>query len=188
MNATINLLLSRRSPPVTKLKDRGPTRGELDLILSAASRVPDHGKLVPWRFIIIAGEARYRIGKELSGIYSLNNPQASEERLRSEEIRLTYAPMIVVVIFRGRSNVTIPEWEQVLSSGAVAMNLIIAANALGFATCWLTGWIAYDPAVRNLFGLDTNEKIVGFVHIGSVDTSATPERARPQLSETVSWI
>lgn len=164
----------------------GPTRGELETILSLAARVPDHGKLAPWRFIVFDGDARARAGEVIAAAYRAENPEATEARLDGERRRLQQAPVVVAVVSRAAPHAKIPEWEQVLSAGAVAMNLVVAANALGFVTSWLTEWYSYDARVAAGLGLSGPERFAGFVHIGR-PTAAIEDRIRPEMAEIVTW-
>ncbi|MFE1602533.1 nitroreductase family protein [Methylobacterium sp. ID0610] len=185
MNATLDLLRTRRSVPPAMLSGPGPTDEDLATILGIASRVPDHGKLAPWRFIVIAGEGAERIGGVIAAAYAADHPEADAARLAAERRRLALAPLVVAVVSRAGPHVKIPEWEQVLSAGAAAMNLCVAANALGFATSWLTEWIAYDRRILDALGLDPREQLAGFVHIGRA-TQVPSDRPRPDLAEIVS--
>lgn len=187
MTATLDLLRTRRSVPPLRLAEPGPSPDRLDAILTLASRVPDHGKLAPWRFIVIAGEARDRIGAVIARTYAADNPEADSARLALEEKRLAHAPVVVAVVSRAGPHVKIPDWEQVLSAGAVCMNLVVAANAEGFATSWLTEWYAYDRRVLEALGLDAREKLAGFIHIGTPEEIPS-DRPRPDLAEIVTHL
>ena len=178
---------TRRSRPVLQIGEPGPSRAEIEEMLAIASRVPDHGKLAPWRFVVFRGSERERIGERLAAIALEKTPGLSEESLRAERMRLTRAPVVVMMVSRAGPHPKIPEWEQVLSAGAAGMNLLIAANALGYVACWITEWIAYDAAAASLLGVGPGEKIAGFVHIGS---SQQPpfERDRPKLEDIVTWV
>ncbi|MGX7706199.1 nitroreductase family protein [Methylobacterium sp. Gmos1] len=184
MNAILDLLRTRRSVAPAQLAGPGPSPEELDAILAAASRVPDHGKLAPWRFIVIEGEGRERIGRVVADAYRADHPEADEKRLRLEAGRLAQAPLVIAVVSRAGPHVKIPDWEQVLSAGAASMNLIVAANALGYRTAWLTEWMAYDRRVLDALGLDPAERLAGFVHVGRAG-EVPPDRPRPVLAEIV---
>ena len=184
-NPTIALLQHRRSVPPTLLAGPGPDAAELDTILGIAARVPDHGKLAPWRFIVFEGAARERAGAAIAAIFAADNPDAPAPRLDIERKRLALAPTVVAVVSRAAPHAKIPEWEQLMSAGAASMNLVIAANALGFATSWLTEWYAYDARVGAALGLAPGERIVGFVHLGRA-TATVEDRVRPVLAELVS--
>jgi len=182
MNETLELLATRRSAPAASLTEPGPTAEELDALLKIASRVPDHGKLVPWRFIIFEGEARHRAGEIVASVYAKKYPDAETAKLDLERRRFSLAPLVVAVVSRAAPHEKIPEWEQVLTSGAVCMNLTIAANAQGFATVWLSEWYSYDAEVLGLLGLAPFEKIAGFIHIGR-PPAPREDRPRPVISD-----
>ena len=184
MNDTLELLRTRRSVAPHLLGEPGPTAKELDLLLTIAARVPDHGRLAPWRFIVLQGEARQRIGEAIAAAYRADNPEAEAAKIDSERGRLTRAPLVVGVVSRARPHVKIPEWEQAMSAGAVCMALVIAANAMGFATSWLTEWYAFDRRVLETLGLEPDENIAGLIHIGR-PTTAPVERPRPALADIV---
>lgn len=181
---TIALLRRRRSAPPMTMAGPGPTPDEMDTILSLAARVPDHGKLAPWRFIVFEGEARARAGALIAAVYAQDNPEAPESRLDVERKRLQHAPAVVAVVSRAAPHVKIPDWEQVMSAGAASMNLVVAANALGFVTAWLTEWYSYDARVAAAIGLAPHEKLAGFVHIGR-PTVTVEDRVRPVMAEIV---
>ena len=160
-----------------------PTEAETDALLAIAARVPDHGKIAPWRFITFAGEARARAGEVIAQVYASGNPDTQEKRLAVERNRFA-APLVVGVVSRAGAHFKVPEWEQVLSAGAVCMNLIVAANAMGFATVWLTEWYAYDRQVLERFGLAPGEKMAGFIHIGTA-SEPREDRIRPVMADIV---
>ena len=184
MPDALALLKSRRSVKPVELVAPGPTEAELETLLTVASRVPDHGKLTPWRFIVFEGDARLRAGDAIAAAFAADHPEAKPDDIAFERQRLARAPLVIAVVSRAAPHVKIPEWEQVLSSGAAAMNLVLAAHALGFAASWITEWYAYDPRVHRALELAAHEKIAGFVHIGR---SAHPpeDRPRPALAEIV---
>jgi nitroreductase len=183
MNETLKLLETRRSVPVPLLSAPGPTPDQIQTLLTIAARVPDHGKLVPWRFILFAGDARMRAGELIAAAYASSNPHADPERLAVETRRFS-APLVVGVVSSAGPHGKVPEWEQVLSAGAVCMNLVIGANAMGFAASWLTEWYAYDPAVVGRLGVAVHEKVAGFIHIGTA-REAREDRPRPALADVV---
>lgn len=184
MPDALELLKTRRSVKPMELAEPGPTASELDTILTVAARVPDHGKLTPWRFIVFEGEARHAAGAKIAAIFSADRPEAAPEQIAFERRRLARAPLVVAVVSRAGPHVKIPEWEQVLSAGAAAMSLVMAAHALGFAANWITEWYAYDRRVLDALGLGPNERIAGFVHIGR--PARPPEdRPRPPLGDIV---
>src|SRR6516225_7850677 len=159
MNDTIALLERRRSVPLLLMAGPGPGREELTTILTIASRVPDHGKLAPWRFVVFEGEARERAGRIALEVRLADMPELDEAARAEESRRFARAPVVVAVVSRAAPHVKIPEWEQVLSAGAVCMNMIVAARALGFSATWLTGWPAYDARFRKGIGLAVHERI-----------------------------
>jgi nitroreductase len=184
MPDAIELLKTRRSVKPMELTAPGPTASELDTLLTVASRVPDHGKLTPWRFIVFEGEARQAAGEKIGAVFRADRADATPEQIAFERGRLTRAPLVIAVVSRAGPHVKIPEWEQVLSAGAAAMSLVMAAHALGYAANWITEWYAYDRRVLDAFGLAPNERIAGFVHIGR--PARPPEdRPRPPLRDIV---
>ena len=183
MNDTIALLERRRSAPPALMTEPGPGADELRTILTIASRVPDHGKLAPWRFILFEGAARDRAGRIALDLRLEQAPELDEAKRAEELGRFARAPVVVGVVSRAAPHVKIPEWEQVLSAGAVCMNTIIAARALGYTATWLTEWPAYDARFRSAIGLADHERIAGFVHIGT--GPAIEDRPRPSLADIV---
>ncbi len=184
MNEALELLRTRRSVAPHLLGGPGPTATELDDLLTIAARVPDHGRLAPWRFIVLEGEGRQRLGEVIAAAYRADEPGADEARLALERQRLARAPVVVAVVSRAAAHVKIPEWEQTMSAGAVCMSLVIAANVMGFGTAWLTEWYAFDRRILDALGLEPHETIAGFVHIGRVTTPPV-ERARPVMADIV---
>jgi nitroreductase len=180
MPDALELLKTRRSLKPIELAGPAPSAAEIETLLTIASRVPDHGKLVPWRFIIFEGQAREAAGDVIAAAFCAKYPQAKPEHVAAERSRLVRAPLVIAVVSRAAPHVKIPEWEQVLSAGAAAMSLVLAAHALGYAASWITEWYAYDRDVLAALGLAEHERIAGFVHIGR--PSAPPEdRPRPPL-------
>lgn len=184
MNETIRLLSRRRSLAPINLTEPGPNPAELKTLLTLASRTPDHGKLAPWRFIVIAGEGRQRAGRIALELKRADDPDLDDAAQAAELGRFALAPLVIAVVSRAAPHVKIPEWEQVLSAGAACMNLTIAANALGFASTWLTGWCAYDRRFAAAIGLADHERVAGFIHIGRARLEPT-DRPRPPLDEIV---
>jgi nitroreductase len=180
----LELLTTRRSFKAMELSGPGPSAAQIDTLLTVAARVPDHGKLAPWRFIVFEGEARRAAGDAIAAAFQAKYPDAKPEHVEAERNRLLRAPLVVAVVSRAGPHVKIPEWEQVLSAGAAAMNLVLAAHALGFAANWITEWYAYDRAVLDALGLAAHERIAGFVHIGT-PPGPPEDRPRPALSEIV---
>jgi len=184
MPNAIDLLKSRRSVKPIELNGPGPTAAELATLLTVASRVPDHGKLTPWRFIVFEGDARLTAGEKIAEVFRANRPDATADQVEYERKRLARAPLVIAVVSRAGAHVKIPEWEQVLSAGAAATSLVFAAHALGFAASWLTEWYAYDRRVLEALGVKPQERIAGFVHIGRPG-KPSEDRPRPPLDEIV---
>jgi len=184
MPDAIELLKTRRSMKPREMTGPGPSPSELETILTIGARVPDHGKLAPWRFIVFEGDARVRAGEIIAGVFAKKNPQATAAEIEVEKKRLTDAPLVIGVVSFTRPHPKVPAWEQELSAGASAMNIVTAATALGFGACWLTGWFAFDRDVLDGFGLKPDEKLVGLIHIGNV-SQRSEDRPRPVLSDIV---
>lgn len=180
----IDALLTRRSSKPALLDAPGPTPDQLDTILTVAARVPDHRRVVPWRFIVFEGEAREAFGEVLARCLAEEETEdpPSDFRLQTERERLTRAPLVIAVIMAPDLTSRTPEWEQTLTCGAVGLNLCHAANALGFATSWLTEWYSYSAGVARALGLGEHDRVVGFVYIGTA-TEQQPDRERPDLSQ-----
>ena len=182
MPDALDLLKTRRSFKAVELLGPGPSAAEIDTLLTVASRVPDHGKLAPWRFIVFEGEARPAAGDAIAAAFAAKYPDATPEQVEAERGRLSRAPLVIAVVSRAAPHVKIPEWEQVLSAGAAAMNLVAAAHALGYGANWITEWYAYDRAVLDALGLLSHERIAGFIHIGR-PPGLPEDRPRPPLDE-----
>jgi nitroreductase len=180
----IELLKTRRSMKPREMTGPGPSPGEIETILTIGARVPDHGKLAPWRFILFEGDARVRAGEIIAKVFVKKYPQASSAEIEIEKKRLTDAPLVIGVVSFTRPHPKVPPWEQVLSAGASAMNIVTAATALGYGACWLTGWFAFDRDVLNGFGLKADEKLAGLIHIGT-PTKPSEDRPRPSISDIV---
>lgn len=185
--AVLRFLARRRSAPAKTMGPPGPGREEVDRALTLAARAPDHGKLHPWRFIVIEGAARGRLGEAFATRHKALHPNADEGVLAVEAARLLRAPVVVAVVFSPKESAKIPEWEQILSAGAVCQNLLIAFTAMGWGAQWLTEWIAYDADAAGALGLGAAEKIAGFVHAGT-PSEPPRERARPDLAALVTRI
>ena len=179
-------LLTRRSVGMAFLKEPGPTATELEQILTIGTRVPDHGKLVPWRLIVIAGEARAQAGERLAEIAARHNPAIAPAALELERQRFLPAPVTIGVLSTARHHPKIPELEQLLSAGNVALNLLHAAHALGFAATWTSRWYAFDPEAGAMLGARYGEQFIGFVAIGT-PTATIEDRPRPALADVVSY-
>ena len=184
MPDAIQLLKTRRSMKPREMTAPGPSPAELETILTIASRVPDHGKLTPWRFIVFEGDARARAGEIIASVFAKKNSSASASDIAIEKKRLMDAPLVIGVVSFTRQHPKVPPWEQELSAGASAMNIVTAATALGYGACWLTGWFAFDRDVLDGFGLKPDEKLAGFIHIGTA-SKPNEDRPRPALSDIV---
>ena len=184
MPDTLQLLKTRRSVKPMELGGPGPTPAELDTLLTVAARVPDHGRLAPWRFIVFEGDARMAAGEKIAAIFRDQRADATPEQIDFERKRLARAPLVVAVVSRAGPHAKIPEWEQQLSAGAVAMSLVIAAHAMCYAASWITEWYAYDRGALDALGLAANERIAGFVHIGR-PAKPPEDRDRPKLADIV---
>jgi len=175
----LNLILSRRSGSAKAMQGPGPNADQLRAILAAGVRVPDHGKLAPWRFIVFEGEGRARMGAILAEVAS-GAPDISPERLQQERTRFLRAPIVIGVVSRVREQIAIPTWEQELSAGAVCMNIVTASHAMGFVANWITEWCAYHPKVLEKIGLKPTERIAGYIYVGH-PVDALEDRPRPQV-------
>ena len=181
LTSPLQFLDARRSVPSKQLGEPGPDDDALLRMLASAVRVPDHGKLVPFRFIRIQGDARQALGERLAARTLHLDPDAAEAVLEKDRARFSHAPTIVTVVARLTAGHKVPEQEQLLTAGSVCFALLQAAQALGFGAQWLTGWMAYDDAVAATLGLAPNERVAGFIHIGTPQREA-PERDRPDPS------
>ena len=177
----IDFLLTRSSAPIAELTDPAPGDAEIRTILTAASRVPDHGRLAPWRFILYRGAVREKIGQGLLALAEKREGPLPEGRRNQELTRFSRAPLVIGVVSSPKDNPKIPQWEMFLSGGMAAMNLMIAANALGYATNMITNWYSDTEEGRALLGLAPHERMVGFVHIGTHHGTIV-ERPRPDVS------
>jgi nitroreductase len=177
-------LLARRSTTLPFLADPGPTQEELREMLTIATRVPDHGKLAPWRLITYAGAARDRAGDLVGEIFAAQNPGATDDEIDFERKRFLPAPLTVGVVSCAKPHPKIPEFEQLLSAGNVAFNLCHAAAAFGYGAHWVTRWFAYDEKASLFLGARGDERFVGFVHIGT-PTAKLEDRDRPALEDVV---
>jgi nitroreductase len=176
---TLDLLLSRRSGSAKAMKGPGPNAEQLRKILAAGVRVPDHGKLTPWRFIVFDGDGRKRAGNILAECVA-GERDASPERVEQERGRFMRAPVVIGVVSRVREQIPIPVWEQELSAGAVCMTMVLAAHAMGFVANWITEWCAYHPQVLTRLGLKPTERVAGFIYIGH-PIDPLEDRPRPPI-------
>ena len=180
----LQLLLQRQS--ATKLADPGPSAEQLDVMFQSAVRAPDHGRLRPWVFVVIPKDKRERFGEIIAQSLQRRRRDASPEMLERERQKAMRAPTIVIAAARIKSPERIPEIEQVLSAGAAAQNILLAANALGFGAMWRTGDAAYDDDVKTALGLLPADKIVGIIYLGTDAGGAAPAGARPAAKDFVS--
>ena len=180
--AALARLARRRSAPAQSLTSPGPDAAQLARLLEVAARTPDHGKLFPWRFVIIEGEAKARLVERLRPLAA---DQADPVKAANVLAKLAHPPLTVLVISRVTEGHKVPVWEQQLSAGAVCMNLEHAADAMGFSASWITDWYSYEPRAVELLGLTAGEKVAGFVHIGTL-TEPPLERARPVVADITS--
>jgi nitroreductase len=178
----LDLLLSRRSGSAKAMTGPGPSKEQLADILLAGARVPDHGKLFPWRFVLFEGEGRERFADILVNV--LTQEGAAPGIIDEWRARITGAPLVIGVVSSARELIKIPVWEQELSAGAVCQNILIAAHASGFVANWLTEWYAYHPVVKQKIGLKSGERMAGFIYIGTAKDELQ-ERPRPDMSRIV---
>ena len=179
---TLDLLLSRRSGSAKAMRGPGPSDEQIKTFITAASRVPDHGKLAPWRFLVIRGEARGALGDVLVTALTTSEPETTGERIALEQRRFLRAPVVIAVVSHVREGIAIPEWEQILSSGAACQTLCLAAHAQGFVANWITEWPAYHPIVREALGLHAGERIAGFIYLGH-PVEPLVDRPRPRFED-----
>jgi nitroreductase len=173
----------RRSAPAQSLTGPGPTRAQVERILHLGARTPDHGKLFPWRFMVMGPTSREALAEAL---LPLADRQPGPDKARKVLAKLTAAPVTIVVISTPVESQKVPVWEQQLSAGAVCMNIEHAAGALGFAASWITDWYSYDAEATDLIGIREGEQIAGFIHIGSLAEPAL-ERPRPDVASITTW-
>ena len=186
-SSTLALLKTRRSGRPRDLIEPGPSEAQLREILSVATRVPDHGKLAPWRFVTVRKEDRGALEELLLRAYRIDHPEPGRLEIEATQRFAHQAPALVVALFKPVDSSKIPLWEQQLSCGAALMNLLTATHALGFVAGWVTGWAAFSEEVRRAFAKD-DEVIAGFVFIGT-PAAEIEERPRPELDDVVSeWM
>lgn len=179
------LIALRRSVSKRALTEPGPDGPELNELLTVATRVPDHRRLAPWRFIVFEGDARDAFNTRAVDIQKRENPNATEAMLADTADYFTRAPVVIAVISSPDVNHKTPVWEQELSTGALCQNLLLAANASGWAGCWLTEWIAYSDGIHQLLGLTADERVAGYIYLGTA-TCQPQERLRPEASDKIS--
>lgn len=177
-SSALTLLRTRKSASVKAMGEPGPTPEQLKAILEIAVRVPDHGKLTPWRLVLFEGEARRKFGEIIKARWQELHPEHGEDALAFQAGLFLRAPTVLVVASKAGPHVKIPEWEQLLSAGALTQNMLLAAAALGVGAQWNTDWIAYDGEIMKAMGLSDQEKIVGIVYFGTPQ-AALEDRPRP---------
>lgn len=181
----LELLRRRRSVPAAQLEPPGPTPDDLREIVATAIRVPDHGKLTPWRLIAFTGDAGARYGEALATLHVQIDPGVPEKKLAKDRQRFAHTPVVLAVIARiDEHHPKIPAQEQLLSAGCLAFNLLLAAQAAGFGAQWLTGWSCYDRDAAKLLGLADGERAIAYIHIGS-HGAEPPERNRPDVDQVL---
>ena len=183
MTDALYALLTRRSTSVRDMTAPAPEGEALDTILRAATRVPDHGKLCPWRIRILHARGQQKLGEIAAQQFAAHHADATPAQLAAERARFARGPLCLAVLSMPVLG-TKPVWEQELSAGAVCMNILHAAHALGFAAKWLTEWVAYDAAILAALGGNPDDKIAGFIYLGT-RTLETPDRERPELADIV---
>jgi nitroreductase len=185
MSTALSLLEQRHSVASRQLGEPAPDEATLQALFTAAIRVPDHGKLVPFRLIRLQGAGKRAWGEQMTALALRKRPDISPVKLEKERLRYSYAPLVIVVVARLNTHGKVPEIEQKLSAGCVAHNLLLGAYALGFGAQWLTGWAAYDRDAAMILGLGDDEQVIGFVHIGTAQVDV-PDRERPALADVLS--
>lgn len=184
--AALEFLLTRRSRPAKTLTQDAPERSEIEQMLTAAARTPDHGKLEPFRFLVIRGDARERLAAALATY--MKDFGEPPERIEKQSNSFRHGGVIIAVVFTPRPAVKVPEWEQHLAAGGACLSLLNAALAMGWGANWLTGWGAESrPFMESELGLAANESVAGFIHLGG-ETVAPSERTRPDIAAITDWI
>jgi nitroreductase len=183
--SVVEFLLARKSAPIAELKEPAPGEEQIATMLAIASRVPDHGMLSPWRFVLYRGESRVKVGELLAVRAEERDGPLNDARRQQERTRFSRAPLVIGVVSRQLEHPKIPQWEMMLSGGAAAMNLLLAANALGFGANWITNWYSDDAEGRRILGLAPSERVIGFVHVGTYD-GVPFDRPRPDVDTLVS--
>ena len=179
LSTPLRYLETRRSGKPRDMVAPGPGEAEIDAMIAIAARTPDHGKLAPWRFVVIPRERRAAFASLLRDAFAADNPGATEAQLDACD-RFAHEGEALIVVLSAPVDSHIPLWEQLMSTGAATMNLLHAAHAMGYVASWLTGWAAFSPRVRDAFG-SADEAIAGFVYIGSPGRPLD-ERPRPELA------
>jgi nitroreductase len=178
LSSVVNFLKTRKSGSAKAMGGPGPSAEQISEILHIAVRVPDHGKLNPWRFVLFEGAARAGIGDAFAARWKVLHPDHGEDSVAFQRGLFMRAPLVIAVVSTAAPHGKIPEWEQLLSSAAVCYNAVLAATALGFDAQWQTDWVAYDAEANAAMGLKASERIAGFIYIGTT-TLPLEERPRP---------
>ncbi|KQW83926.1 nitroreductase family protein [Brevundimonas sp. Root1279] len=176
-------LAKRRSAPAQALTGPGPSREEVERILSLGARTPDHGKLFPWRFVVLGPQSRADLARQLE---TLARHQPDPGKAAKVLAKLTAAPVTILVVSAPVPSQKVPKWEQRLSAGAVCMNIEHAADALGYSASWITDWYSYDAKAKALYGVSEDERVAGFIHLGAL-AEAPLERPRPDVAALTEW-
>lgn len=179
----LDTLARRRSSPAQTLGEPGPSPAQVRDLISIGARAPDHGKLAPWRFVVFEPGPKATLIEKLRAIAARQpNPDQANAKLA----KLASAPITIMVVSHPVESPKVPEWEQVLSSGAVCTLMLLAAQGMGFGVNWITDWYAYDPEAKALLGLTEGERVTGFMHFGTPPEPPL-ERARPDVGALVSY-
>lgn len=187
-SSVLRFLKTRKSGSAKSMGEPGPSANQLSEILAVGVRVPDHGKLNPWRFVLFEGEARSQFGAQLEKRWHELHPEHGEQTLGFVRGMLMRAPTVVAIVSTAAAHPKIPEWEQVLSSAAVCYNLVLAATAMGFAAQWQSDWMTYDAEMLKAMGIAPTEKVAGLVYIGTA-TAPLEERPRPDPATLLTrWV
>jgi nitroreductase len=176
-SSVLAFLKSRKSASAKAMTGHGPSPSQLQEILDIAVRVPDHGKLAPWRFILFEGHARAEVGEKFSAIWAVQNSEHGSDMLAFQRGLFMRAPVVLAVVSTAAMHHKIPVWEQQLSSAAVCYNVVLAATAMGFAAQWQSDWVAYDSSAKAAMGISETEQVAGLVYIGQ---SLVPLEDRPR--------
>lgn len=184
--ALIDALLSRRSTKIIDLADgNAPNDKEIAEIIKVATRVPDHGKIAPWRFVIIKDENREKLGVKLANLAKAKNPNMDDAQYEMEKTKFLRAPLILALVNRPQSHPKVPIWEQELSAGALGFSLLLTLHGFGYGACWLSEWPMFDEEAAEIIGAQENERIAGLFYVGTTITKPT-ERPRPELNTILS--
>lgn len=182
----LTALVTRSS--ALQLRDPAPSGETLAAIMNAALNAPDHGRLRPWRFILIRGKARERLGRLIASSLHQREPDSAETLLERERVKPLRAPLIITVAAISKPNPKVPGIEQIISAGAAAQNILLAAHALGFGGFWRTGAPAYDTTVKAGLGLRAEDTIVGFLYLGTVAVPTPPRTRAPDQLVIEEWL